>query len=554
MAFDFCLAVLAGLSFSAQWKRRLEKSGRRLRAYFLFAAVASALALSVSAAALGPLQDRLAPAVGLLALSLILYFSLASSPALLRAGLFLVPLTASFLLQPGAREVWATAPTRRELRDGTPTAQAITRAMGPRAGRRTLALVRVWPRLEAADLAYANLSGPMGRRSANGYDPMASARTRRGLGGMSSAGILPGAFFRTDPTRLELLGIQWVEVPTSALTSAGDLYGLGETLDIRLDAGRPRYFPLPTTPATEVRIASHLSDAVRVGQAEPVARIRVRLASGRDFSLTMSAGRDTAEWAYDRSDVRGEVRHERATVLESITDPKGSFSGHQYLGVLALPGRYLVDGLEVERLPGQGSLTLSRIGLVDLRTGSSAPVSLASAYAGDFAHFREAFETPTVRLFELPRSLGRARVTGTLRALDSDEAVLHEVDDPEAFGFDPAEETLVTARDAAGVALPPKSVSSRAEIAREREGYLAVRATGPGLLVVAESHEPGWSARVDSREAKVLRVNHIQMGVVLAPGSHFVEFQHKARGLRAGLALAFGPLALFLFALLRGVR
>ena len=99
--------MLAGLSLSAQWRARQEPQGRRLRAYFLVASLASAAALSVAAAALGPLPETLAGAVGVLALSLILYFSLAASPtSAARAAVWLLPLTVSFLLQPHGRGAW----------------------------------------------------------------------------------------------------------------------------------------------------------------------------------------------------------------------------------------------------------------------------------------------------------------------------------------------------------------------------------------------------------------------------------------------------------------
>ena len=61
--------MLAGLSLSAQWRARREPAGARLRAYFLIAALASAAVLSVAAAALGPLPESLAGAVGVLALA-----------------------------------------------------------------------------------------------------------------------------------------------------------------------------------------------------------------------------------------------------------------------------------------------------------------------------------------------------------------------------------------------------------------------------------------------------------------------------------------------------
>jgi uncharacterized membrane protein YfhO len=65
-----------------------------------------------------------------------------------------------------------------------------------------------------------------------------------------------------------------------------------------------------------------------------------------------------------------------------------------------------------------------------------------------------------------------------------------------------------------------------------------VDAVGPGLLVLAQSFDPGWTARLDGNARAVFRVNHAQMGVVLPPGAHFIEFRHAARGFAAGVALS----------------
>ncbi|MFI5183203.1 MAG: hypothetical protein ACHQNV_02305, partial [Vicinamibacteria bacterium] len=219
LVFDLTLALLAGLSLSAQWEARREPRGRRLRGYFLFAALASTMALSVAAATLGPLPQTLAGAVGVLALSLILYFSLASSGDPLKAGLWLLPLTVSFLLQPQGRSVLTEAPKRGELERGTATSQAIDRAL-PRPGERVLTLVREWPQREAADLAFGNAGMTRDRVVAGGYDPMACVRGRALYDGMTAWGTLPGAFFRSDPARLEASGVRWVQVPASALAAA----------------------------------------------------------------------------------------------------------------------------------------------------------------------------------------------------------------------------------------------------------------------------------------------------------------------------------------------
>jgi len=537
LVFDLTLAVLAGLSLSAQWRARREALGRRLRAWFLFASLMSAAALSVSAAALGPLPQTLAGAVGILALSLILYFSLASSADPVVAAVWLLPLTVSFLLQPHGRRVWDGAPKREELIRGTSTRQAIDRAMAPRESEPTLALVRDWPASEAADLGYANLGALSGRRSANGYDPMVPLRSRAALGGMNAGGALPGAFFRSDPARLALLGIRWVQIPASALAAPPDAAGFGDPVEVTLEPGRDRFFPLPIVRGSQIRLASWMSEAVSVPHAQAVAWLRVRLASGRDLPLLVRAGVETAEWAYDRPDVRGAIAHRRAPILESFPAP-GGFQGHHYLGVLPLPGRYLVDGIRVERLEGPGRFTVSRLAVLDPESGRSTPVSLAAGYVSDSTRFREAAATPGVRLFESTATVGPARVVERLRTMPDDDAVLRALAAPTASGVDPRREALATAAEARSVSLPAGARASRAEVARAGGSRLEVRAEGPGLLVVAQGWDPGWSARVDGRPAGILCVNHAQLGIVLPAGPHRVALRYRARGFTLGTWLA----------------
>ena len=542
LVFDITLSVLAGLSLSAQWRARRQSEGRRLRAYFLFGAVASALALSVAAAALGPLPQTLAGALGVLALSLILYFPNASAADPVRAGVWLLPLTVSFILQPHGRRVWETAPTRTELLPGSVTRESIDAVLGPRRAEPVLTLATEWPTGEERDLGWANLGPLSGRRAVNGYDPMVSLRRRETLGNMGPGGTLPPDFLHADVARLEMLGVRWVQVPASGLRAREN--AAGDRLDLPVTEGRPRFLPLALGPATDVRVVSSLSESGDVAQEAVVAFVHARLASGREISLPLRAGLDTAEWAWDRADVRARVAHYRAPVAESFPGPDGSFQGHRYQAVLRLPGRYWVDGLRLERAPGRGVLTLHRASVFDAVSGRVAAAAAAAGFVSDTGRFREAATTPGVRLFELAATAGRAFVVDTLRTLPGEPEVRSTLAALTRSGVDPHREAVGAGGDLENVTLPSGSRASRAEVVRSRPGWIDVRAEGPGLLVVTDGWDGGWSARLDDAPARLLRVNHGEMGVVLPEGRHRVTFAYQPPGLAWGFALAVAGIAL----------
>ena len=67
-------------------------------------------------------------------------------------------------------------------------------------------------------------------------------------------------------------------------------------------------------------------------------------------------------------------------------------------------------------------------------------------------------------------------------------------------------------------------------------------AAGPGLLVIAESWDRGWSARVDGQERPIARVNQGQMGVLLPEGAHTVALDYHPRGFLLGVIVAAAAL------------
>lgn len=78
---------------------------------------------------------------------------------------------------------------------------------------------------------------------------------------------------------------------------------------------------------------------------------------------------------------------------------------------------------------------------------------------------------------------------------------------------------------------------------------VALKACGPGYLVLSDSHYPGWEATLDEAPVPVRRANAVMRAVRVPPGAHSVRFDYRPLSFRLGAlvsALALGALALAL--------
>jgi len=147
-----------------------------------------------------------------------------------------------------------------------------------------------------------------------------------------------------------------------------------------------------------------------------------------------------------------------------------------------------------------------------------------------------------VQVLAVPRPWPRARVVAGARLGDGLEA-LGTLSDP---AFDPGRSVLL-ARGTPAEA--PAAFAGRASITDDRADRLRVEADldAEGYLVLADSYDPGWRARVDGRDAEVLRANLAFRAVKLAAGHHVVEMVYRPPVVLAGLAVsALAAVALLL--------
>ncbi len=353
LVLEFALAALAGLALDEQWRERRTRRGRRLRAYFLVASLASVGVLSVAATALGGLPDRLAAAVGVYAIALITYFALADAQSDVAAGVFLLPLAVSFALQPTSREVFKGAPTRSQLVGGTPARRAVDLVLEQIGTEpRVLTLVRSFPADLALDLGFAGYGALAPRVQANGYDPMAPLSLRRNLGEFGAQGFLTEKSLTPDPALLRQWAIDAIQIPTDELLALDQ----DDVFDLSLEPGSRHVFALPLMRLKSITLSL---DPGLTGSLNILARV----GDGREV-------------------------------------PIGSLAKSPGVAILPSPP-YRADAVIIE-VPDHAEAAAMRLQGVAVETieGTTLRASRLSAYLSQ-PDFQEIAATPQIRLFRL---------------------------------------------------------------------------------------------------------------------------------------------------------
>jgi hypothetical protein len=86
------------------------------------------------------------------------------------------------------------------------------------------------------------------------------------------------------------------------------------------------------------------------------------------------------------------------------------------------------------------------------------------------------------------------------------------------------------------------------QVAIERYGTNQVRLRAKleraGLLILADPFCRGWRASVDGQPTRIVRVNHAQRAIFLAPGEHTVAFRFVPQTVLLGVVIAFASCAI----------
>ena len=428
-----------------------------------------------------------------------------------------------------------------------------------------------------------------GIQNAAGYDGFGLERYSQLAGQMKLWGELtnPVATLRSGSREIDLLNVRYLlsirkrqdGVPTDE--SAADVTSVSEPAfppateeyggfmfapsDLNLPkigANKRFRFEVPPVETDHVALVTNLSWAEDVPDKATIGRLRLKAKDGRIFEFTLQAGVHTADWAFDRPDIRARIRHKRPVVATSydVNDNQYRYEGHTYVSSFALPEKpAIVSGeivLEQQIQWPNLLLTVFRVSLVNASEDKSYALSreliqventspeteLAQPGEAKGDRWKLLAQARYVNIYENARVLPRAWLASEVRVLD-EGAVLQVIRTgilPDGSKWDPLRTALVEAEPSKP--LDTSAQDGRAEITRYEPNRVNLqtinRSGGNSILVLSENDYPGWHVYIDGKSAEVLRVNYALRGVVIPTGEHSVSFVYRPWSVMGGLLLS----------------
>jgi hypothetical protein len=250
----------------------------------------------------------------------------------------------------------------------------------------------------------------------------------------------------------------------------------------------------------------------------------------------LRAGRDTAEWAHDRQDVRPIIKHRLAPVFEqTMVADENPFPAYRFKTTVRFNEPVNVLRVEVSNVSKVAGLAIFRAFLTDSRTQKSIPLfSLTSD------SLKPVFERDFTLILRNTRALPRAWVVTQAESVDGEEA-LKRIRGESAKPFDPRLTALLEVDPSqlpvlSGGTVDPES----AKITNYSPNHITVETNAaiPTVLVLSEMFYPGWTATIDGKRTEIYITNFLLRGVALPAGQHRVEMHYTAPGARNGLIIS----------------
>jgi hypothetical protein len=410
-----------------------------------------------------------------------------------------------------------------------------------------------------------------GIENAAGYDGFGLARYSQLAGGMKVWGELSDAegTLRGDSRALDLLNVRYLltragaapttrtAFATAAVTYEGQQFDAND-LGLRpVKSGRRVSFKVPPVEVDHLALLTNLSWSNEVADHTPVAKIELRAQDGKTFSFDLRAGDHTSEWAYDRPDIRSQIKHKRAPVGTSypVEDAREKYEAHTFVSSFALPDRTVVTSgsITVAALSNALDLSLS-VARITLAEGENAfPLKREwiteqapdqpSGLAPDSSmnqRWKKIAEVKDTAIFENARMLPRVWLASEAKVLPDPEIlnVIRNGRFSDGRVWDPRK--VVLTEDQLDFTPGPPDANASADLIHFEPNRVMVKTKSaqPSILILSANHFPGWRAYVDGQFVTNLRLDYNLRGAVLPAGEHTVEFIYRPKSVLIGAVIS----------------
>lgn len=392
-----------------------------------------------------------------------------------------------------------------------------------------------------------NISRIWGVPNATGYNPLVLSRVNEILS-RSETGALLDTWSSVKHRAFDILGVRYLFLPNAYLETfevRKNLQWTRENLGIRLGIGCNQSYPSSVEfsfpqgfSASHIGIVSKSVCAGNITEGEAILSLRLSDDKDLEHQADFVMGRDTAEWGYDCSGIRDQVRHKQASVFQtfSINSSSGDpCHGYQYVTTLPVSPVRSWKQIQVKWLGKPGIVQLDKITLIDDKSGRVLP--LREVTASDHWRLKERIGETVVyeNLDAMPRAWLVPEAVSA-RPQDILQAIYYSRL-PDGRPFDPAKTALIEGSYA--FQSTSFDTSGKADIVQleDTEIVIQTQSGSDSFLVASDIYYPGWEATVDGQPSLLYRTDYVLRGLPLPAGSHEVRFEFHPKPFYTGMTI-----------------
>ncbi|HSE32725.1 MAG TPA: YfhO family protein [Pyrinomonadaceae bacterium] len=422
--------------------------------------------------------------------------------------------------------------------------------------------------------------------SATGYGPFVLTRLNQLLS-MPPHGSVDDTWQEPANQSLDLLAVRYVLLPESEtdLPTQTDERGLRwSTRDFSstIGPGCAPTNPLSTDVeleqprrATRLGIVGTLGCSVELANGSEFAQVSVTNTAGQSEAISLRAGQHFSEWAWDCSDVKPSMKHDRAVVFSSRQVERGPIrcDAHDYVALLPLTGAQEIKKISVKWTGPPATFALRKMTTIDDERRVSQPVAPSRSTVQDTARWRLVAKIDQsnggygaeVKSEDVGSSLVYENTRVRPRAwLVSEVMQVNEQDALAAMRTSKLSDGRTV--DLSRVALVEETVPVVASASSDNKGtarvksltndVMEVEVSSPAaaFLVTSDTYYPGWNASIEGQETLIYRTNFLLRGVAVPAGNHLVRFEFRPPGFYRGALLSVLSLVLLIGLCVRSPR